>query len=222
MDCTHRSTDCESADVGVLQDLLHTTEKHHTTQVTSVSTVKAREVLNMAHAIAVIVPWSIQPVVPAHLASALGSILEPYYKTKEHTVRVLQRKLSKLKNKTYWPSGWNEKEITELIDQVAGDKQQFFANSSQSFIYHEAMSLVFKHRGIGMEDVRFRLAGSVAAGSLRFRTALTESERFQQKMMQYLERCYLEPMPAKSLNNVPDWALDVYGMLRFTWSNDSG
>lgn len=122
MDYAHRSTDCESNDLTVLQDLLHTTEKHHTTQVTSVSAVKAREVLNMAHAIAAIVPWSIQPVVPAHLASALGSILEPYYKTKEHTVRVLQRKLLNFKNKTCRPGGWNEKEITELVDHVAGDK----------------------------------------------------------------------------------------------------
>ena len=210
--------DHDFADVEALEDLLRASGNPFSTPDTQVSPIKAREVLNIAHAIAAITPWSIHPVVPAHLASALRTILEPYYKTKVHTVRVLQLELQKIPNKRLRPGGRNGRDVIGLVSHVVGDKDRFFVdgNGSLSFFYYEAMSLVFEHHDIKMEDVRFLLASSIAANSLKFEPESSKSEQFRRQMIGYLEHCYLEQPTAKpqvrSKTDVPDWALDVYGM----------
>ena len=89
--------------------------------------------------IAAIVPWALHPVIPRHLASALSLVLEPFFKTKEYTIQVLQRRLLKIPDKVWLPGGWTGKEAMGLIDHVVGDKHRFFIDGNGSFssIYYE-------------------------------------------------------------------------------------
>ena len=225
-DYSHRIETNIAKDAEVLYDILNTAEKPFVPQERPTFAVKARMTLDVAHAIAAIVPWGVHPIIPPHLASALSMVLEPFYRAREKTIQVLQHRLKEIPNEVARPGGWNGTNLIAFLDNVAGDKDRFFIDSggSYAFIYYEGMSLVFQHNGIRMEVVRLTLAAAVAVNLpelkevLRTQEKSVESECLRHRMTRYLESCYLDPVPASTLSSVPDWALDVYG----TYPRDRG
>lgn len=224
----------EAEDVRVVRDLMSSSGVGDVSQLFNAKDLaaQAREVLNGTHAIAAIQPWALEPVLPAHLKSAISSILSPFYKPKEFTIRVLQRELQKIANETFRPEGGTGAELSQLMSNFVGDKDRFFGDGGHSFgtsIYHEAMSMVFRHNNIELEEVRLLLAAAVgskllwpgssliwpAVGSRLpwLREGGAENGAFQASLRQYLERCYLQRRSVKTSGNVPSWALDIYAII---------
>lgn len=228
IDYSQRNDAFEADDVSVLDHLIYSSGfGPHKYMSDDEAKTTAREVLNAAHAIAAILPWALAPVIPAHMVDALKMILDPFYKTAAFTVRVLQRELTMIPHQTFRPEGRAGMELSKRLNLISGDKNAFFGvdNSYLTSIYHESMSLVFRHKEIKLEDVRISLAAAV--GSRRFlrrvEVSATSHELFQKNMQKYLERCYLEAdtKTEKSSRNVPEWAIDVYATFLWGWISNS-
>lgn len=229
IDYSQRNDSFEADDVSVLDHLMYSSGFVPQVELSEdEAKATAREVLNAAHAVAAIVPWALAPVVPAHMVDALKIILDPFYKTTAFTIRVLQRELKMIPHQAFRPEGKASEELSQRLNLIPGDKNAFFEvdNSYLTSIYHESMSLVFRHKGIKLEDVRIVLAAAV--GSRRFLRRVKDRgdsakshELFQQNMKKYLERCYLEAdaVTEKSSRSVPEWAIDVYATYLWGWTS---
>ena len=185
---------------------------------------RAREVLNATHAIAAIQPWALLPILPAHMVVAIRLILDPFYRTRVFTVSILQRELRMMPEKTFRPEGKTGEELSQQLDLVVGDKDRFFGVGGHSFLastYNEAMSMVFRHKDIKLDDVRISLAAAVGSRLFWLREGAQGTELFQENMRQYLERCYLQAESTEKPRNIPGWAIDVYANYLWGWITDS-
>ena len=185
---------------------------------------QARELLSATHAIAAIHPWVLMRILPVYLTAAVRSILDPFYKTREFTVQVLQRELMKTSSKSFRPQGKPGEELSRVLNAIAGDKDHCFGDeqhSNQTSHYHEAMYLVFQHNDIKLEEVRISLAAAVGSKLFCCQKEAEEDESFQINLGHYLERCYLHSEPTQKPCNVPVWAIDVYGNYLWGWVTDS-
>lgn len=100
-----------------------------------------------------------------------------------------------------------------MLNTIAGGKDHFFGyeqHSHQTSHYHEAMSMVFKHNDVKLEDVRISLAAAVGSKLFWREKEAEEDESFLINLRHYLERCYLQTKPTKKVRNIPAWAIDVY------------
>ena len=219
----------EADNVLVMEDLLSSSGLVIETMVHNDEfRARARKMLNATHAIAAIRPWALLPVVPAHMVFAIKSILDPFYKTREFTVSILQRELKMIPWKTFRPEGKTGEELCQQLSLISGDKDDFFGGGNHSFlasVYHESMSLVFDHRGINLEDVRMSLATAVGSRLLLSgdgdRYGAERLESFQRNMRMYLERCYIAEEPTRRSRNVPGWAIEVYANYLWGWITNS-
>ncbi|KAF6218006.1 hypothetical protein HO133_006418 [Letharia lupina] len=184
----------------------------------------ARELLNATHAITAIQPWGLLPVLPEHMVVAVKLILDPFYKTREFTIRVLQRELELIPDKTFRSEGRTGEELSQSLNLVTGDKERFFIDEKHSFLtstYHEAMSMVFRHKNIKLEDIRISLAAAVGSKLFWLREGAEETEPFQRNVRLYLERCYLQAEETEKSRNAPGWAVDIYANYLWGWITDS-
>lgn len=184
---------------------------------------RAREVLNATHAIAAIQPWALLPVLPRYLVFAIESILDPFFLKKEDTVGVLQRELNMIPDRIQ----------SRKLDQVVADKHNFFGRHCyQSLTYYKAMSLVFSHNDIDMDNLRLPLAANVGTKlfwdrfSPLLRDLLREEveerlEPFTESLRRYLEGCYLQVDMKEKSPNVPEWAVNVYANYLWGWVTNS-
>ncbi len=219
----------EADDVMVLENLMSSSGLASVTQLADGRDLRARfaiarELLNATHAIAAIQPWALIPILPKHMVVAIESILDPFYKTRELTVGVLQHELEMIPDKTFRPEGRTGKELSQLLSLIVGDKDGFFGDGAHSFltsIYHEAMSMVFQNKDIKLEDIRISLAAAVGAKLLLLQVRIEETEPFQENLRQYLESCYLEAKSSEKSRNVPGWAIDIYANYLWGWITDS-
>lgn len=184
----------------------------------------ARELLNATHAITAIQPWGLLPVLPEHMVVAVKLILDPFYKTREFTIRVLQRELELIPDKTFRSEGRTGEELLQSLNLVTSDKERFFIDEKHSFLtstYHEAMSMVFRHKKIKLEDIRISFAAAVGSKLFWLREGAEETEPFQRNVRLYLERCYLQAEETEKSRNVPGWAIDIYANYLWGWITDS-
>ena len=228
-DYSQRNADFEADDVEVLKNLMTTsglasvTPWSHGNSKPDFATL-ARGLLNAAHAIAAIQPWALMPILPVYLTGAIRLILEPFYKMREFTVQVLQCELMKTPRMSFRPQGKTGEELSRVLNAIAGDKDHFFGDeqhSHQTSHYHEAMSMVFQHNDIELDDVRISLAAAVGSKSFWRQMEAEEDESFQTNLGHYLERCYLQTKPRHKARNVPAWAIDVYVNYLWGWVTDS-
>ncbi|KAM0794898.1 hypothetical protein BDR22DRAFT_921390 [Usnea florida] len=208
-DYSQRNEAFETDDVVVLNDLM---AKSGLASLASWShgdskfATQARELLNATHAIAAIHPWALMPILPVYLTAAVRSILDPFYKTREFTVQVLQRELMKTPSKSFRPQGKPGEELSRVLNAIAGDEDQFFSDeqhSIQASHYHEAMSMFFQHNDIKQEDVRISLAAAVGSKVFWRQKEAEADESFEINLGQYLERCYLKTERTQKSRNVP-------------------
>ena len=226
-DYAHRNDAFDADDVLVMEDLLSSSGLITEMVVSDDdSRARARNILNATHAIAAIRPWALLPTVPTHLVVAIKSILDPFYKKREYTIRILQRELMMIPRKTFRPEGGTGEELCQRLSFIIGDKDNFFGEGNyRASIYHESMSMVFDHQGIHLEDVRISLATAVGSRLLLSRDGDGDgAERlgsFQRNMRMYLERCYIAEERKKRSRNVPGWAIDVYANYLWGWITNS-
>ena len=226
-DYSQRNDAFEEDDLTVLDNLIYSTESVPMTNWPHADVrAIAREVLNATHAIAAIRPWALRPVVPTHMVAAIKRILDPFYKTRNFTVDLLQRELRMIPDQTFTPDGRTGEALSQHLSLIAGDKHQFFGAES-SFLtaqYHDSMSLVFRHKRISLEDARISLAAAVGSRVLSDlvsdRGGANSLEHFQQNMKEHLERCYAPAEKTEKSGNVPEWAIDVYANYLRGWIAD--
>ena len=216
----------EAEDMKVLQDLMYSSGFGPASQSpnSEAFAAKAREVLNAAHAIAAIQPWALEPVLPVYMKVAIMLILDPFCKTREVTMSALERELKVIADKTFRPEGRTGDELLQLIKMLVRDKDRFFGDGEFSFgtsMYHEAMSMVFDHKNIKLEEVRISLAAAVGSRLFCLREGVMENEHFRKNMRLYLERCYLQAASPDRSRNVPDWAIDIYANYLWSWTTIS-
>ena len=201
----------EVDDVFVLKDLISSSGLVLETRLSDDDfRTRAREILNATHAIAAIRPWALLPVLPLHLVSAIKPILKPFFVKRADTVGVLLRELKMISNRT---------ELSGNLNHIVGDLKSFFGNDCfQALTYNEAMSMVFCHQSIELDDVRVSLAAAVGRKFIwdksfpsRSREVEERLEPFEEGMRQYLEYCYPPVDPRERSRNVPKWAVEVYG-----------
>ena len=228
-DYSQRNDQFEADDVMVMENLMSSSALASLTHLIDgglrprIATI-ARELLNASHAIAAIQPWALIPILPKHMVVAIESILDPFYRTREFTIGVLQRELEKIPDKRFRPEGRTGKELSQLLGLIVGDKDVFFGDKANSFLtstYHEAMSMVFQNKDIKLEDIRISLAAAVGAKLVLLQVRIGETESFQENLRQYLESCYLEAKSSEKSRNVPGWAIDIYANYLRGWITDS-
>ena len=224
-----RNDGFEADDIRVLNDLMSSSGLDEMMQLPNDDLkARARAFLNATHAMAAIQPWGLLPILPGHLVNAIKVILNPFYKTREFTIDILQRELKMIARETFRPEGRNGEELSHRLESIVGSKDAFFEASnhgSQVSIYHEAMALVFHHNDIRLDDVRISLAAAVGSELFRLRYQPHEEaerfESFRKSTQQYLERCYGKAGPMQKSRNVPGWAVDVYGNYLWGWVTSS-
>ena len=209
----------EAEDIRILQDLMSSGSFGPVSQLSESKNfaAKAREVLNTTHAIAAIQPWALEPVLPAHMRVAMRSILDPFYRTREFTITVLQSELKMIAHETFRPEGRTGDELLRLINITVGDKDNFFGDSFRTSIYHEAMSMVFHHKNIKLEEVRISLAAAVGSRLFWRGEGVPENGPFRENLRLYLERCYPQAGSTDKPRKVPGWAVDIYANYFWGW-----
>ncbi|KAL6722336.1 hypothetical protein ACLMJK_001443 [Lecanora helva] len=181
-----------------------------------------RATLNSTHAVAAIQPWALLPVIPSRMAVAFRSILEPFYRTREHTVQMLRVKLARIPETTFHLRGGTAEQRSRELGGIGGDRDGFFGgHSNKASAYYEAMSLVFEYEGISLADTRIQLAAAVGAKLFWQEDLAEESNDFQRSLTRYLERCYLGAETVEKPSKVPDWAIDIYANYLWGWITDS-
>lgn len=173
----------------------------------------AREVLAAAFAISSLQPWALLPVLPKHMVLAFQQVLRPFYKTREHTVDVLQHNLKKIYVTTENAKNRSCDELKETLGNTIGERNRFFRGTSSCSAYHEAMCLVFRHHQISLVDVRSTLAAAVASKLLWPNGPDERSALFEANMRMRLG--------AYSPSIIPTWAVDVYANFLWGWLTDS-
>lgn len=230
-DYAHQRDDLDEHDVDTMHSLLCVDDLRFTekldvsrTGVPYPPAMKARETLNAAHVIAAIQPWALLPILPRHVVSALRVVLDPFFKTKEHTVLVLQRELLSVLDKRYRPEGRTGRELSQRLSHaIVGAKDHFSdSHSAGTAMYHEAMCLVFRHNNIRFDDVRISLAAAVATNLFQSGEGThSGQQRLRLSMTKYLARCYSLSKSGDVSRNIPEWAIDVYTGYLWGWITDS-
>lgn len=171
---------------------------------------RTRLTLLTAHALAVLQPWGLLPVLPSHFVQAFKPLITPFIGSHSETVSALQERMCKLKLKPL--DGWDSiQQQAMALGQIGDVKVEFFSGScSPCRNYYKAMNMVFDAYEVRVNDVRITLSALAARRCL---DGISTADEFVPNLMAHLSK-------GQFSGEVPSWTIKVFATYLWGWLND--